>query len=281
MLTAENTLLCIFSYNMGQTLERCILSTLKMCPGFDLAIIDDQSEDEETRAVIVRHRGSFRYCLTSEGAKEGRRHGHLYNNIQRMCELAGAQDYEYIFLIQDDTQFVRPMDEAICQQYYDLFNSDEMVLQVDPRFLRKGYEYEILEPQRAYAFPAGDPRRSYADVGIIRLSVLNSLKCEFRDSEADNKKMLSRLGCVRLFPFTPIMMHVPFPVSYRGGKKKRSLLPFYRGTYEFHELSQREKRAMDERDLSDIPYFRKFLRPKNMYLARLVYALVTDASALR
>ncbi|MFP3541213.1 hypothetical protein, partial [Pseudomonas sp. SIMBA_044] len=90
--------------------------------------------------------------------------------------LAGAQGYEYIFLIQDDMQFVRPMDEAICQQYYDLFNSDKMVLQVDPRFLRKGYEYEIVEPQRAYAFPAGDPRRSYADVGIIRLSVLNSLK---------------------------------------------------------------------------------------------------------
>lgn len=281
MLNAKNTLLCIFSYNMGRTLERCILSTIKMCPGFDLALIDDQSEDEETKAVVEKYRNRFKFCFISEGSKEGRRHGNLYPNIQRMCELADREGYEYIFLIQDDMQFVRAMNETICKQYSALFETSDKVLQVDPRFLRKGHEYEILDKEKAYAFPVGDPRRSYADVGIIRLSVLKSIGWTFRDSEADNKKELSVLGYVRLFPFSPVIMHVPFSVCYRNGKKKPSLLPFRRGEYEFHELSGKEQAAMDGRALADIPYFRTFLRPKNMHLARIVYALVTDASALR
>lgn len=281
MLTPKNTLLCIFSYNMGHTLERCIVSTLKMCPGFDVAIIDDQSEDEATQAVIRRHAPSFKFSFVSESVKAGKKHGNLYDNIQFMCDLAANEGYDYIFLIQDDMQFVRPMDEAICRQYSALFQADEKVLQVDPRFLRKGYEYDIVEKWKAYRFPEGDARRSYADVGILRLSVLKSIGWKFRDSEPENKKVLSELGYQRLFPFSPIMMHVPFPVSYRNGKVKKSWFPRHRGTYEFHELGKAEREAMDRRPLADIPYFRKYLRPRNMVFTRLIYALVTDASALR
>lgn len=281
MLTSKNTLLAIFSYNMGNTLERCITSTLKMCPGFDLAIIDDQSEDAVTRDVIRRHEGSFKFSFVSESNKAGKKHGNLYDNVQFMCDLAADKGYEYIFLIQDDMQFVRPMDEYICRQYSALFEADEKVLQVDPRFLRKGYKYEIVEAWNAYRFPEGDVRRSYADVGILKLSLLKEMNWTFRDSESENKRVLTELGYQRLFPLSPILMHVPFPVSYRNGKVRRSWLPRNRGTYAFHELSQQERDAMDRRPLSNIPYFRQYLRPKNMLFTRLVYALVTDASALR
>ncbi len=281
MLTSKNVLLCIFSYNMGTTLERCILSTFKMCPGFDVALIDDQSEDDVTKAVIEKYRPRMKLCVTSTEDKQGRRHGNLYGNIQRMCRYAQDEGYEFIFLIQDDMQFVRPFDDAILKQYGELFASDDKVLQVDPRFLRKGYAYDILEDVKAYRFPDGDPRRSYADVGILRLSTLKKLDWTFRESEAENKKVLADLGYVRLFPFSPIVMHVPFPRTYRAGKLKTSLFPMRRGEYEFHEMTPREQERMDRRKLQEIPYFRRFLRPRNMLLARLVYALVTDASALR
>ncbi|GEO83888.1 MULTISPECIES: glycosyltransferase [Alphaproteobacteria] len=281
MLTSKNVLLCIFSYNMGTALERCIQSTFKMCPGFDVAVIDDQSEDPVTRAIIEKYRPRLKLCVASTEDKEGRRHGNLYRNIQRMCGYAQDEGYEFIFLIQDDMQFVRPFDEPMQKQYGQLFASDDKVLQVDPRFLRKGYPYEILEKVRAYRFPDGDNRRSYADVGILRLSTLKGLGWVFRESESANKKDLAQLGYVRLFPFSPVVMHVPFPKTYRSGRRKRSLLPLRRGAYEFHEMTDREQEEMDRRDLHDIPYFRRYLRTKGMLLARLVYAMVTDASALR
>ncbi|MBO0143016.1 glycosyltransferase [Agrobacterium sp. Ap1] len=281
MLTPKNTLICIFSYNMGVTLERCIQSTLRMCPGFDLAIVDDQSEDNETRSVLERHKNEFRFFSISQAKKEGKKHGNLYENIQSMCDLALREGYEYIFLVQDDMQFVRPLDENICRQYSDLFAANENVLQVDPRFLRRSEQYEVLEELKAYQFAEGDPRRSYADVGILRLSILKSLAWTFRASEGENKRALAELGYVRLFPYSPIITHVPFPVTFRNGKKRPAKFLFYRGEYEFHEMTPSEQQSMDSRPIQAIPYFRKYLRPKNMVFARLVYALVTDGSALR
>lgn len=281
MLTPKNTLICIFSYNMGETLERCIQSTLKMCQGFDLAIVDDQSEDLETRSVLERHKGAFRFFSISEGKKEGKKHGNLYENIQAMCDLAIREGYDYIFLVQDDMQFVRPMDQGICGQYSFLFEANENVLQVDPRFLRRSEQYEILNELKAYQFAEGDPRRSYADVGILRLSILRSLSWTFRASEGENKRALAELGYVRLFPFSPVITHVPFPVTFRNGKKRPAKFLFFRGKYEFREMTADEQRLMDNRPIQEIPYFRKYLRPRNMVFARLVYALVTDGSALR
>lgn len=281
MLTPKNTLICIFSYNMGASLERCIQSTQKMCEGFDLAIIDDQSEDPETQSVLERHKGAFRFYFLSQGKKEGKKHGNLYENIQAMCDLAIREGYEYIFLVQDDMQFVRPMNEGICQQYTSLFEASENVLQVDPRFLRRSEQYEILDKLKAYQFAEGDLRRSYADVGILRLSILKSLAWTFRASEGENKRALAEMGYVRLFPYSPVITHVPFPVTFRNGRKRPAKFLFHRGKYSFHEMTSEEQRSMDSRPVQAIPYFRKYLRPKNMVFARLVYALVTDGSALR
>lgn len=281
MIGKHNTLICIFSYNMGAALERCIISTLEMCKGFDISIIDDQSDDDFTLKVIDKYKGNLNFLFNSSGEKSGKRHGNLYENIQFMCDFASDRGYDYIFLLQDDMQFVRELDEIIISQYSRLFGSDPQTLQVDPRFLRKGYDYEVVEALDAYRFHAGDPRRSYADVGILKLSILKEIGWKFLDSEAENKKSLAALGYQRVFPFSPVVMHVPFPVAYRNGKRRASKFLFFRGHYHFHSMTPDEKERMDRRPLGDIPYFRKYLRPKAMLFARLLYAIVTDASALR
>jgi glycosyltransferase involved in cell wall biosynthesis len=281
MLDRQNTLLCVFSYNMGPTLDRCIQSMRKMCPGFEVILIDDQSDDAETQAVITRNSCYFSQVFRSTAPKQGKKHGNLYENIQWMCDYATERGFEYLFMIQDDMQFVRAMDEKVCREYHDLFLSSDKVIQVDPRFLRKGYEYDLMSDIKAYAFAAGDPRRSFAAVGIISLSILKMLNWKFLESEPANKKALTELGYVRLFPFTPIFMHVPFPIAYRNGKRRNSWLPGYRGSYAFHEMTDREQKVMDSRPLSEIPYFRTLLRPSGMYLARVVYWVSTDNSVLR
>lgn len=252
-----------------------------MCAGFPTVIIDDQSEDEQTLQVIDSYRNYFDRIFVSDQPKAGRKHGNLYDNVQKMCAYATEQGFEYLFMVQDDMQFVRRLDTEILAQYDRMFAYDDKVLQVDPRFLRKAYDYEIIADCKAYRFRAGDYRGSYADVGILRLSTLNALGWKFLDSESENKRALSALGYQRLFPFAPVVMHVPFPVSYRNGRRRSSLLPFNRGSYSYHELTPKEQHAMNTRPLEDIPYFRSYLKPKNMLLARVLYHLVTENSALR
>lgn len=267
-VTRENTLLCIFSFNMGVTLERCIRSTLKMCEGFEVLIIDDQSEDPKTIEVLRSNRHLVRDVIVSTESKVGKRHGNLYLNIQRACEYATQAGFDYLFMIQDDMQFVRPLDEKVGREYEALFESGEKVLQVDPRFLRAGSGYETMTERRAYRHCE---RTSYADVGIVHLRRLNDLGWSFKEGEKENKEALAELGYERLFPFTPIMMHVPFPRVYRKGRMRFRIFPFNRGKYGFEYMTKEEMDAMDARPVEVLPFFRNFLRPQNMRLSRLLY----------
>lgn len=272
MLTPKNTLICIFSYNMGATLDRCIQSTLKMCAGFEVILIDDASEDPRTVELLETKRELFREVIVSKEPKLGKRHGNLYLNIQKACAYATEAGFEFLMMIQDDMQFVRPFDDSIGRQYGDLFDSGPKVLQVDPRFLRRG-NYEVLKERRAYRY---GPRTSYADVGIVHLGRFNDLKWEFLEGERTNKERLADLGYERLFPFAPIAMHVPFPRVYRGGRGRFRVFPFNRGKYGFDYMTEQEIAKMDARPVDEIPLFRVFLRPQNMRLSRLFYHLRKD-----
>jgi len=275
MIDPGNTLLCVFSFNMGRTLETCLRSIDKHCAGLPVAIVDDGSEDPETLRVLEARRTRLREFYINRTPKEGRRLGNLYSNIQRMCDFAAAKGFSFLFLIQDDTQFVRPMDERVRREYAGLFAHDD-VLQIDPRFLRRGGEIDVLHDLNAYCFPTSDNRSSYSDVGILDLRKMGAINWRFLSSEKENKKALSALGYRRLFPFTPTMMHVPFPKVYRKGERRKNTFPLNRGAYHFHDMSRSEIEAMDQRDLSRIPYFRDYLRPKNMWLSRIQYELASD-----
>ena len=148
---------------MGATLDVLIQSIKDMCPGFPAIIIDDASEDPETLSVIKRNKSFFSEVLENRASKAGKRHGNLYLNIQKSIEYAVANGFEYVLMVQDDMQFVRAFSQQVREEYYSLFASDERVIQVDPRFLRRGTDYEILSERRAYRY---DVRTSYADIGV-------------------------------------------------------------------------------------------------------------------
>lgn len=276
MLTKENTLLCVFSFNMGRTLRNCLESIHRHCGGFDLALIDDQSDDPETLAVLGEWQGRVVHHYPSVGDKAGKRHGNLYSNIQAMCDRAISLGYSFIFLIQDDMQFVRPMSPEICEQYGELLTGDH-VLQVDPRFQRRMGDVDLIPEMKAYCFPTGDYRRSYADVGILDLQKIETLQWRFLESEPANKKALTAKGFLRVFPFTPVMMHVPFPRAYRKGRLAKSITLLRRGSYRFADMSESEILRMDSRPASVRPYFRDYLTPQNMGAAKLVYHFRKDS----
>ncbi|MDF3352076.1 glycosyltransferase [Sulfitobacter sp. KE34] len=272
----ESTLIAVFSYNMGRTLRNCLDSIYRHCPEFDVILADDQSEDVETLAIISEYQNRFVDVYTSTEDKDAKRHGNLYQNIQAMCDYGLKNGYRFLLMIQDDMQLVRPLSAEILREYSNLLAADH-VLQVDPRFLRRGSEFVFFPELNAYGFGSKDYRRSYADVGVLDLAKIRKLNWTFMDSERENKAALTRLGMLRVFPFTPIMMHVPFPKAYRKGKihKRYSLLR--RGSYSFSDMTDAEISAMDSRPYSKLPYFRDLLRPKNMGISRIYYRYKSDA----
>ncbi|MGQ4273179.1 glycosyltransferase [Terrihabitans sp. B22-R8] len=267
-----NTLLCVFSYNMGASLKICLESTRQFCPNFRVIVCDDNSEDPQTRQVLEDHRGWLDQVIVNTDPKDGKRHGNLYANIRNMLDHACENGFDYLFMIQDDMQFVRPFSPEVRQQYSRMFATSEKVLQVDPRFLRGG-EYEIMPDIRAYRH---GPETAYADVGVTHLGRLKASGWILQDGEGINREALADMDYQRLFPFSPIMMHVPFPKLFRKGKRKVRIFPFNRGRYSFHAMTETEIAAMDARPFEELPIFRKFLRPRNMRLSRLAYSWRKD-----
>ena len=267
-MTPSDVLLCVFSYNMGVTLDNCLRYIEELAPGFDVVLMDDASSDPVTLGVIDRRSPMLKEVFINRDPKEGRKHGNLYRNIQRMCDYATECGYRYIFLIQDDTQFVRPLSADILSQYERLFDADEMLLQVDPRFLRTGTTFEILGDIGAYK---NQGITTYSDVGIIDLQRLRDSGWRLVEGERSNRDGLAALGYKRVYPRTPVLMHVPFPQRYRNGKLKRSLLLWNRGKYGYHRMTDQQIEAMDARDLHDLPLFRKYLTVRNMALSRIAY----------
>ena len=58
-------------------------------------------------------------------------------------------------------------------------------------------------------------------MGIFHLERLDSLNWVFAKAERQNKEKADALGLRRIFPFSPIMMHVPYLKVFRKGKEIR------------------------------------------------------------
>jgi glycosyltransferase involved in cell wall biosynthesis len=272
----SDILICVFSYNMGPTLENCLDSIAKFCDGYEIVLIDDNSTDKSTIEIIENWKHRISEVFVNREPKAGQKHGNLYGNIRQMCSHASLNGFRYLLMVQDDMQFVRPLDQETLDSYQSIFNHSEYILQVDPRFVRRG-QYEVLPAIRAYKNPG---ITSYADVGLLDLNRLGRSGWEITDGERANRDGLAALGYERVFPFSPVIAHVPFPQRYRNGKLKRSLLLWQRGKYSFHPMTADEIASMDARPMEHPPYFRKWLRVRGMYLSRIVYWLKKDNSVL-
>lgn len=272
-ITYRNCLVCIFSFNMTTELKILIRSIRKYCADFDFMIIDDASDNNETIKIIESNGDLFKRIVTGKPREKIRTRGRLFENIQYAYDFAIANDYKYLFMVQDDMQFLRSFDEKILAEYSKIFAANPQVIQVDPRFLRRLGTIEIDNELGAYTFRSDDDRRSYADVGILHLERLVSLGWKFAKGERLCKEKAHAMGLRRIFPFTPIMMHMPYPKIFRKGKEiRRFPWPLVRrGECYYLDLSQEEIARLDSRSIDSIPYARDVLKAKNLLLSGLHY----------
>ncbi|AKO53000.1 hypothetical protein ABA45_11800 [Marinobacter psychrophilus] len=76
-----------------------------------------------------------------------------------------------MFFVQDDMQIVRPLSYNVLSEYGRIFERDDKILQIDPRFIRKEVRPEV-NLVSVYEFSRNDYRGSHADVGIIKVDFL-------------------------------------------------------------------------------------------------------------
>ena len=258
---------------MTTELATCLQSVKDLCPELKMMIIDDASTDPRTRQIIDKYSSLFREILLQDPVEKVHTRGRLGVNIQLAYNYAVKNGYEYLFLVQDDMQFVRPLNDAVFAEYSAIFEKDSSVIQVDPRFLRRVGELLVDPKVSAYTYCETDDRRSFADVGILSLQRLQELNWKFEKNERLNKEKAHSMGLRRIFPFTPTIMHLPYPKLFRKGEVIRQFpWPLVkRGECAFEYMSAKDIARMDSRPIEFIPFARDILKTKGVGLAALHY----------
>lgn len=211
------------SYNRGHYLLNCIKSIQDNFRfDFDVLIFDDHSSDPETIKIIKSIRVEFPVFQTQfDGASK--KHKGLYLNMNLGLKKAIEGDYDLLFIIQDDTQVIRTVDNYELDKIGKIFNNGSVVVVV-PLFFKMNHQknYQRLLSYNAnleYYYPVDD-RQNYlqgvSDVGIFDVRRLKEINWFFLDNEADNIALGRKLGLKRAVLKNPFLAYLPWPKTYRN-----------------------------------------------------------------
>jgi hypothetical protein len=222
---AARCAVAIFSCDRAAHLLNCVASVERHFPGARLTVWDDASGDPATVVAL---------------ADIGRRHQvrrrppgpmvHLGGLRAAMTQaIAEAQrDREYLFMLQDDQQLVRPIDFAQAARIEAVFASDALVVQVFGGFFRGYVSQENLA--RRYAIDRRldayeDPRIGFADTGILHLKRFFALGLDVAASETTAATVTRARGARLVIARDPWFMFCPWPNTVRrtGGRLEKIL----------------------------------------------------------
>jgi len=261
----KKILFAVFCYNRPAVLENCLQSIADLCPDASVRIFDDNSSHPGMAAVFEK----FGYPV-EKGPGGAGRHGGLYLNMQRAFEIAMDEGCDYYLSLQDDTQLVRPLSQTVIDEYQAVFEADEHIVQIDPRFTRSpGTQIEPCKDVAAYEDV--DPRfRHYVDLGVFHVERLRKLDWSFSvtnlvvPGEVTKAAEAAKLGMRKVSAVTPFMMQVPFPDLFRNRVRLPRLSNLAKKIFRFEYMTLAEMVEMDSRPLEERPLFRKYLRFSNL-----------------
>ncbi|MCM0018588.1 MAG: hypothetical protein NBV67_01205 [Tagaea sp.] len=222
---AARCAVAIFSCDRAAHLRNCLASVERHFPGARATVWDDASGDPATVAAL---------------AEIARRHEVRRRPPGPLVHLGGlrvamaraiaeaARDREYLFMLQDDQQIVRPIDEAQAARIEAVFAGDGRVTQVFGGFFR-GYvatadlasRYAIDRTLNAYE----DPRIGFADTGIVHLPRFVAFGLDVSASETVAATATRARGGRLVIARDPWFMFCPWPNTVRrtGGRLEKIL----------------------------------------------------------
>lgn len=261
----------VFSYNRGIFLENCLGSIKESLGDFPVCIIDDNSDDPITVAILSGVSQKFSLIRNANTNSYEVKTGGLAGCMNIAIAHAKNNGYDYAIFIQDDMQFVRPFESYERAEIARYFHVVQNSIQISTSFIRRLSADTFLEDHEtnlaAGAYIRDTHREhgksNFSATGVFNVQRFHDVFKKFEVGEGNNSEKARRLGltCGRaLFPF---MCWLPYPLSHRG--KRRSLGHrvfewFGRsGYYPIRMMSDMEIKRFKERDPLILPLMEEFL----------------------
>lgn len=270
----------VFSFNRGRFLENAVSSLEKNLPDCPLVIVDDHSEDSETKKILDRLREKYSVHSPSGDEESSLKHGGLYACMNLAMEIAVEREAAYAVFLQDDMQLVRPWLQEDWARIGEFFERNPRSAQLSLTFFKNDDRgqwrlYSLAEGKSAYFRLAEDWRNiAFSDTGIFHVQRIRNVLPRFPAGELTADRILRQAGYRVGFYAYPLIMFLPLPPTWRG--KRRS--PFYRlaewlgqvGLYPYEELAQDDLRRLLDRDIEELPIGDEWLDARNLPSCRVV-----------
>ncbi len=259
--------IAIFSYNRGAYLKNCVDSLQRNMPGIGWTVYDDGSDELETVAYLQTLGEAVRH-MKSAGDD---RHGGYYNNMQAALDATQA---DYLLMLQDDLQVVRPFVPADLSRIGRVFDQSPTTAFISPLFLKgskRAYFQHRYQPDaqlRCYRWSA-DPQETgkvpqkYADIAVLHVARLRQVGWRFSGSEEANGALAGELFGDMVQVAEPWVFYVPEEPAYRGRVLTFGAKLAFRMSGNqvktFRDMSPQASTEFAKRDLSVYPFAEDFV----------------------
>jgi glycosyltransferase involved in cell wall biosynthesis len=266
-MTAPSLDVAIFSYNRGAYLKNCVDSLQRNMPGIGWTVYDDGSDEPETVSYLKSLGQAVRH-MKSAGDD---RHGGYYNNMQAALD---ATQSDYLLMLQDDLQVVRPFDSNDLSRIDQIFDQSPTTAFISPLFMKgskRAYFQKRYQPDsglRCYRWSAdpeetGKVPQKYADIAVLHVGRLRQSGWRFERSEEANGALADRLFGDMVQVAEPWVFYVPEEPAYRGRVltfgAKLAVKMSGNKVKSFKDMSQQTSLAFAQRALSAYPFAEDFV----------------------
>ena len=259
--------IAIFSYNRGAYLKNCVDSLQRNMPGIGWMVYDDGSDEPDTVAYL-QSLGEHVLHMKSTDAD---RHGGYYYNMQAALDATQA---DYLLMLQDDLQVVRPFAQEDLLRIHQVFDQSPSTVFISPLFLKgskRAYFQQRYQPDaglrcyRWFADPneTGKVPQKYADIAVLHVARLRQSGWRFAASEEANGALADQLFGDMVQVADPWVFYVPEEPAYRGRVltfgAKLAVRMSGNQVKSFQDLSPQALLAFAQRDLGVYPFAEDFV----------------------
>lgn len=260
----------VFSYNRGPLLSHCLDSFIRHIPEARVTVVDDNSSDPETQAIINNLPRQVDLMQPETG--KDNRHGGLYHNMQKAYEKAES---DFILFTQDDAQAVRRFEKNDLDylgSYFNHFKNSAFLNPVFPYSIRRSKRrvVQFSEDFPAYFYQLDERFRDrsvtmyYADITIASTRRLRDANWNFQQSEkacaAHARNHFGKMGAMA-HPFLCQLPEVPF---YRSGHQTWGMKQIIRKQKGlicgFRDMTSAEIQSLRDAPPRQVPYAEDWLQ---------------------